>query len=170
MKGYISEQHLDSVAVGDIVEASSWYYGVSFTAVIKEIADCPESGNTYGGDSGLSYYPFYALIDDPEGIETGMDAEVTIVSQNADTEASIWLRSYFLLKDNTGSYSVYVQGSDDKLEQRSVTVGKTYYSTYIEITSGLSLTDLIAFPYGNNVAAGADTTEVDYLTAIDMDW
>lgn len=171
VKSYISEQQLESVAVGDIVEASSWLTGTSFTAVIKEISGYPENGYySYSGDSSLAYYPFYALIDDPDGIETGDYVELTIISQDADTDSSIWLMNYFVLKDSTGSYSVYVQGSDDKLEQRSVTVGKTYYSTYIEITSGLDMDDLIAFPYGNNVAAGADTTEVDTLTAIDTAW
>ncbi|MCD7766273.1 MAG: efflux RND transporter periplasmic adaptor subunit [Lachnospiraceae bacterium] len=166
-KGYVSEQELDSIAVGDIVTGTASYADASFTAVIKEISDYPDTGyQTNTGDSSLAYYAFYALIDDPVDVESGTYVELTIAQQTEASGSSIGLASCFVQKDSMGNFYVYVQDSNGLLEQRFVTVGKNWYTAYYEITSGLTLEDLIAFPYGNNVTIGADTTEVDELSAL----
>ena len=51
----------------------------------------------------------------------------------------------------------FVLGSDGKLEQRFVTVGKSLWGSYTQILDGLSAEDLIAFPYGKNLKPGAPT-------------
>lgn len=166
-KGYVSEQELDSVAVGDIVTGTASYADATFTAVIKEISDYPDTDDHISiGDSSLAYYAFYALIDDPVDVESGTYVELTIAQQTEASDSSIGLASWFVQKDSMGNFYVYVQDSNGLLEQRFVTVGKNWYTTYYEITSGLTLEDLIAFPYGNNVTIGADTTEVDELSAL----
>ena len=43
-----------------------------------------------------------------------------------------------------------------------VEVGKNMYNS-LEITSGLTMDDLIAFPYGRDVKEGAKTQEADTL-------
>ena len=49
-----------------------------------------------------------------------------------------------------------VAGENDRLEKRYVEVGRTLYGGYmVEIYSGLSLDDYIAFPYGKNGVPGA---------------
>ncbi|MCC8066867.1 MAG: HlyD family secretion protein, partial [Clostridiales bacterium] len=136
-----------------------------FTAVIKEVSEYPDpsgSDYVYSGNSNASYYPFYALIDDPEGIEEE-GAEMTLSDAYADSSDSVCLDSYFVRTDSTGNNYVYVQGEDGKLEMRYVTTGRTFYDYYIEITAGLSESDLITFPYGDNVYEGAPTQEVDSL-------
>ncbi|MCD7717539.1 MAG: hypothetical protein LUI39_14045 [Lachnospiraceae bacterium] len=166
-KGYVSEQELDSVAVGNIVTGTASYANASFTAVIKEIPDYPQTDDHISiGDSSLAYYAFYALIDDPVDVESGTYVELTIAQQTEASDSSIGLASWFVQKDSMGNFYVYVQDSNGLLEQRFVTVGKNWYTTYYVITSGLTLEDLIAFPYGNNVTIGADTTEVDELSAL----
>ena len=57
--------------------------------------------------------------------------------------------------------NVYVKGADGLLEKRYVSTGKSLWGSYTEILSGLTSEDLIAFPYGKNVKAGAETREAD---------
>ena len=42
-----------------------------------------------------------------------------------------------------------------------MTTGKALWGSYTEILSGLTVDDLIAFPYGKNVKQGAPTEEGD---------
>ena len=60
----------------------------------------------------------------------------------------------FILKEGSKSY-VFLEGEDGKLEKREVVTGKTLWSSYTQILSGLSLEDQIAFPYGKDVKEGA---------------
>ena len=56
---------------------------------------------------------------------------------------------------------MYVLGQDGKLEERTVTIGKTLGGSYTQILDGLSTEDLIAFPYGKNVKPGAPAEKGD---------
>ncbi|MCD7884271.1 MAG: MSCRAMM family adhesin SdrC, partial [Lachnospiraceae bacterium] len=166
-KGAISELALESVNIGDTISGVT-DYGDTFTAVIKEISEYPDTSDEYyyySGNTNASYYPFYALIDDPEGIDEG-GAEITLSTAYADVDNTIYLsEEYFVRTDNTGNNYVYVQGEDGTLEKRYVTLSSVkLYGYYIGVTSGLSLDDLIAFPYGDDVYEGAATTEVDQLS------
>ncbi|MCD7883372.1 MAG: hypothetical protein LUI87_06675 [Lachnospiraceae bacterium] len=160
-KGLISEMALESVSVGDSISGRTSYTGETFTAVIKEISEYPESNPYEYTDD--TYYPFYALIDDAEGLEEG-DAELTLSTSYVDD--GICLDIYLVRKDSSGNNYVYVQGDGGLLEKRYVTVSETYYDTYVKITGGLSSSDLIAFPYGDDVYEGAVTTEKDILSAM----
>ena len=42
-----------------------------------------------------------------------------------------------------------------------MTVGKSLWGSYTQVLSGLTEEDLVAFPYGKNVKAGAPTVESD---------
>ena len=44
---------------------------------------------------------------------------------------------------------------------------ETVEATVINIKSGLRQDDYIAFPYGEGVEEGAQTVEVDFLSAVD---
>jgi len=59
-----------------------------------------------------------------------------------------------------------VEGSSGKLEKRYLEVGANEWGT-VQIKSGLSREDYIAFPYGKGVVEGARTTRVDALKAMD---
>ncbi|MCD7841274.1 MAG: hypothetical protein LUG56_02270 [Lachnospiraceae bacterium] len=167
-KGWISELALDTVNVGDTISGMT-DYGDTFTAVIKEVSEYPDpygSNYVYSENANASYYAFYALIEDSEGIEEGY-AELTLSDAYAESSDTFYLESYFVRNDGTGNRYVYVEGDDGTLEKRYVTTGNTLWGYYIEITNGLSLSDYIAFPYGDNVSEGAPTEEVDSLDIYD---
>ena len=96
------------------------------------------------------------------GIIIGIAAIITIVSTIKGTNeqikenligAGIYLEKPFLRTEN-GETFAYVLGENDRLEKRVVKTGKTVWGSYMEILSGLSPEDLIAFPYGKNVKPG----------------
>ncbi|MCD8398880.1 MAG: hypothetical protein LUD12_17200 [Lachnospiraceae bacterium] len=170
VKSAISERSLETVNVGDSISGVD-YSGNSFTAVITEISDYPVSTSElynydiYSYAENTSYYLFYAQIDNTEGLEEGY-AELTLSMEYAESDDAIYIEAYFVRTDATGNNYVYVQGSDGTLELRYVTLGTSPDEGYIvKIMGGLSTSDLIAFPYGDNVYEGAKTEEVDALEA-----
>ncbi|MCD7813907.1 MAG: hypothetical protein LUH20_07655 [Lachnospiraceae bacterium] len=170
VKSAISERALDTVNVGDSISGVD-YSGNSFTAVITEISEYPISSSElynydiYSYPENTSYYLFYAQIDDTGDLEEGY-ADLTLSMAYAEGSDAIYLEPYFVRTDAAGNNYVYVQGSDGTLEQRYVTLGTSPDEGYIvKIIGGLSLSDKIAFPYGDNVYEGAKTEEVDALDA-----
>ena len=61
-----------------------------------------------------------------------------------------------------------MQGEDGKLKKQQVVTGRRISGYAIEIVSGLTQDDRIAFPYGKDVVEGAATKEVDMLEAAYM--
>jgi hypothetical protein len=166
-KGSMNELALESIHVGDRISGMMTDTGVSFTAVIKEIQEYPDpDGNSSWGwtteNTNASYYPFYAQIEDTDGIEEG-EAEIQLSDTLSMAGDTIYLEKYFVRTESDGKSYVYIQGPNGKLKKQYVKTGKTLYSWVIEIVSGLELTDKIAFPYGSNVQEGAQTKEVDML-------
>ena len=165
-KGSMNELALEKIHVGDTISGMMTNTGISFTAEIKEISSYPDpnGGNMSFGteNTNASYYPFFAKIDDVEGIEEG-EAEIQLSGTLTTNSDGIYLEKYFVRTESDGRSYVYMQGPDGKLKKQYIQTGKTIYSYAIEIVSGLELTDRIAFPYGKNVVEGADTKEVDAL-------
>lgn len=166
-KGAMSELALEKIKVGDTISGMMIDSGISFTAVIKEISEYPESGSSmsygYGSENtNASYYPFYALIEDEEGIEEG-EAEIQLSENMTNSYDSIYLELFFVRTDSNGKSYVYKQGENGLLTKQIVETGKTYSNYAVEIVSGLSAKDRIAFPYGDDVFEGAKTKEVDML-------
>ena len=54
---------------------------------------------------------------------------------------------------------MYVRGADGILEKRYIQVGGSLWGSYTEVRSGLTGEDWLAFPYGKEVHAGAETQE-----------
>ncbi len=164
-KGTMSELSLEKIHVGDTISGMLQMTGVSFTAVIKEISEYPETSSDYygygQGNSNASYYPFYALIEDTEDIEEG-DAEIYLTGQ-APSMDGIYLENYFVRSETDGRTYVYKKAEDGTLTKQYVTTGRNMYGYAMEIVDGLELTDCIAFPYGKDVKEGAKTNEVDRL-------
>ena len=82
--------------------------------------------------------------------------------------AGIYLENYYVRTENGNKNYVYIQGEDGMLKKQYVVTGKSIYGWAVEIKSGLSLDDNIAFPYGKSVAEGAATIEVDNLDSDDV--
>ena len=52
-----------------------------------------------------------------------------------------------------------IADENDHLKKQYVVTGKTVYGTAVEIKSGLTEDDRIAFPYGKTAVEGAAVTE-----------
>ena len=169
VQGTISELKLDTVSIGDTVQGVSYDTGMSFTATITEISEYPTSNNDYWSYSSesanASSYPFLAYIEDVDGLSEG-DVELQIV--DSTPSAGIYLENYYVRTENGNKNYVYIQGEDGMLKKQYVVTGKSIYGWAVEIKSGLSLDDNIAFPYGKSVAEGAATIEVDNLDSDDV--
>ena len=172
VKGTLDELELDTIQVGDTLTGTSYDTGTAFTAEVTEISQFPSSTSGanyfYGysdGNTNVSYYPFYAYIENADGLTVGASVELSAGS-SASSSGGLALDSYFIRKDDAGKSYCYVAGEDGLLEKRYVQVGTNNYGT-VEIKSGLRADDLIAFPYGDDVKDGAQTVEVDSLQAVD---
>lgn len=166
-RGVMNELALEQIKVGDTISGQT-DDNVMFTAVIKEISEYPDSsGSSYSmgmsENTNASYYPFYALLDDTEGImEGGATIQLSGEAMTSD-ENAIYLENYFIRTENDGRSYVYKQGEDGNLTKQYVSTGKSLWGYATEIVSGLSKSDRIAFPYGDHVFEGASTEEVDQL-------
>lgn len=166
-KGVMNELAFNTLRIGDTISGTSMNTGTQFTAVITEISEYPDPNGAsmswgWGTENtNASYYPFYALIDDAEGLEEG-EAELKLEAPTDNGDA-IYLAKFMVRTGNDGKSYVYKRGEDGKLMKQYVTLGKTIYSYAIQILDGLAMSDEIAFPYGKNVHEGAATKQVDML-------
>lgn len=165
-KGSMNELSLQQIHVGDTISGQT-DSGMSFTAVIKEISQYPDSdGASYMSDSqnsNASYYPFYALIEDTEDIAEGDSATLQLSGDAINDPDAIYLEDFFIRTEKDGRNYVYMKGEDGTLTKQYVTTGKKLAYGGTEITSGLTKSDRIAFPYGDDVKEGAPTEDVDQL-------
>lgn len=161
VKVAIDEMALDTVKVGGTITCTSMESGEEYEAVVKDISEFPVS-NMDAYDSmnnpNSSYYPVTAYIEDADGLKTGESVSVSYNAQSMGTtsENTIYLQKAYVRIDeeNKRSY-VYKEGKKGRLKKQYVKTGKTIYGQYVEILSGVTLEDNIAFPYGKNVKEGA---------------
>ena len=156
----IGEFDRDTVQIGQEVTVSDWNTGMTYTGVVQKIGDYPTNDSYFNGSDNpdVSFYPMTVYVDGSADLQPGFYVSV---QYSADTESQgIYLENPFVRTENGKSY-VYVHGADGKLERRDVVTGKTVWGSYVEIRSGLSVDDKIAFPYGKNVKEGAETVEGD---------
>ena len=159
----VSEMSLDTVKVGGVIYCTSMETYEMYEAEIVEISQYPasSSGSDYSYDSmsnpNSSYYPVVAYIAQSDGLVTGESVEVSYSQQSMGTldEESIYLQKAYVRTDDDGRSYVYKEGKDQRLEKQYVKTGETLYGQYVEILSGITMDDNIAFPYGKNVKEGA---------------
>lgn len=159
----VSEMSLDTVKIGGTIYCTSMETYEQYEAEIIDISQFPASNSSsdssYDGTSNpnSSYYPVVAYIANADGLVTGETVEVSYSSQSMGTvsEEAIYLqKAYIRTDDNDRSY-VYKEGKDGRLQKQYVKTGATLYGQYVEILSGLTMDDNIAFPYGKAVKEGA---------------
>jgi multidrug resistance efflux pump len=158
LQGYISELDLEGSQVGDKISVTSWMSGTATEAEITEIADYPtDNTDFYGGEGNpnTSYYQFTAHMDSAEGFESG--EWVDIQPFLPTLEEIIVLEKMYVRSDGAGTY-VMVDDGNGRLERREVTIRPTSTNEYVEILSGLSAEDYVAFPYGKTARVGSRTT------------
>lgn len=162
VKTSISEMELDNVKVGGTIKCVSSDTGDEYTAEIKEISDFPTAdASDDGGTSNpnSSYYPVVAFIKKADGLSPGGSVEVSYTSKSMGTanENAIYLQKAYIRTEDKKSY-VYIRDKKTKrLKKQYITVGKTMSGQYMEVVSGLTEDDNIAFPYGKNLREGVKT-------------
>ena len=80
-------------------------------------------------------------------------------------EDAIVLMKIYVRSDEKGNY-VLKDNGNGRLVRQDVTVKRTSENEYVQITSGLTLDDMIAFPYGSKGKVGIKTTT--QMSAFDM--
>lgn len=159
VSGSLSELMLDDVQVGQTVFANSWESGMSFEATITEISTYPsENNNSWGeGNPNVSYYPYTAYIENTEGLRNGEYVDLTMTS-TVDSSNSIYIEKAYVREEDGKSY-VMKADENDRLVKQYVVTGKSLWGQAVEIVSGLTLEDRIAFPYGKTAKEGVKVKE-----------
>ena len=160
--GGISELLLDQVKPGQIVNVSSWESGTSCEAEITEIKNYPSSDvSSYGdGNSNVSYYPFVAYIEDSTGLRNGEYVDLTMTVSGDEDGSSLYIFKGYVRTENGRSY-VLKADENDRLVKQYVKTGRIIYGDTIEIKSGLTEDDRIAFPYGKTAKEGIRAVNAD---------
>lgn len=156
----ISELERSGMKVGMEVTVNDWNTGMTYTGTVVSVGDMPSSSSSYNGmnNPNASSYPFRVFVDESADLQAG---NYVSVQYSTGEQTGIYLEKAFLRTDNGRSY-VYVLGENGLLEQRTVQVGRNLNGYYVEILNGLTEDDMVAFPYGKNVKAGAPAEEGDY--------
>lgn len=159
VQGSLSELMLGKVEVGQTVYANSWESGMSFEATITEISNYPQENNSFwgNGNPNVSYYPYTAYIENTEGLQNGEYVDLTMTS-NEDYSNSIYLQKAYVREENGRSY-VLKADENGRLVKQYVVTGRTLWGQAVEIISGLTMEDQIAFPYGKDAREGAKVKE-----------
>lgn len=160
VEGSVSELERDNLAIGQEVTVNNWETGMTYTGAVTEVRDFPNSTDRFygNGNPNATQYPFVAFVDGTADLREG--SYVSISFSAAGSKNGIYLQMPFVRTEKGRSF-VYVLGENGRLEERTVTTGKSLWGSYVEILDGLSVTDQIAFPYGKNVKAGVKAVAGD---------
>ena len=160
VQGSVSELERDSLTIGQEVTVNDWNTGMTYTGTVKSVGEFPLSdGYSNGnGNPNASQYPFYVFVDGSANLQEG--SYVSVNYSSSAGEHGIYLEVPFLRQENGESY-VYLRGANGRLEKRTVTTGKTVWGSHVEILSGITEDDYLAFPFGKGVKPGAQTEEGD---------
>ena len=172
----MSEWKIQKYGVGDTVYVLDWTSGNTYEATITAISQYASESYTQMyqdmGGSTSSYYPFtaqitvdgtnlsagdYVDVSFTKPVDSFMDDEEELDDEEVVEEEDYYLLKAFVLSENGKKY-IYVQGDDERLEKREVTVESQTQETY-KVTEGIYGDELIAFPYGKSIREGAKTVE-----------
>lgn len=167
VKGVIGELQRGGIMEGDRVKIlsrtdDSALWGGTVTLVDYEN---PSQGNDYDRYFGMSAdemtasskYPFYVELDTTEGLLLGQHVYLELEAEEGQVSGPS-VSMTFLCYEEDGSAYVWAE-SRGKLEKRPVTLGEVNdMQGTVEITSGLTAEDYIAFPDPELCVEGASTT------------
>lgn len=159
--GRVGETMLDQIKEGMTATVMSWQSGESYEATVTGVGNSPVSDYSTGENQNQSFYPFTLVIHGDANLSNGESVNLSMNGIAAGSDDSIYLEKMFV-REEGNRYYVYKRGDNGRLTKQYVEVGKNMYNS-LEITSGLTMDDLIAFPYGRDVKEGAKTQEADTL-------
>jgi len=133
----VVESDVASISVGQAATVTiAALDGVAIDGTVASIAPAASSS----GSSGVvSYAVEVALTNPPDGLRSGMSADVTITTASATGVLAIPARA---LTGTAGSYRVRVLAADGTVATKVVTVG-LITSSLVEIKSGLQAGDVV---------------------------
>ena len=148
ISGTIGELDLDKVKVGQSVSAVNYMTGDNYEGTISEISNVPSDSVNYYGDSNpnSSFYEYTAYIENPQNLKKGDSLELTIDTSSEGSDSGLYIDKSYVRTENGQSY-IY-KDDNGKLKKQTVKTGKSLWGSYVEIKSGLTNDDYIAFPYG----------------------
>lgn len=134
--------------------------GVSWTGSISEIDlenPVTNNNNYYDGGETTTKYSFYIQLNSTEGMMLGQHVYAEMDFGQGEAKSGLWLYEYYIVQDGDMSY-VWAEDEKGKIEKRVVQLGE-YDENLMryEITSGLSVSDYIAFPE-DRIKVGMKTT------------
>ena len=160
--GKISEQSMGTIMAGQpVIVRSRADETKTWSGTVDEVGTEPvnENQNGYyydGGGEKASKYPFYVKLDNMDGLMLGQHVLIEPDYGQANMKSGIWLDMSFIAYDDNGNPYVWAANKRNKLEKRAVTLGETDEDMWqVEITSGLSESDMIAFP-DDSLSEGMD--------------
>lgn len=164
--GSVSENNLSSVSVGMSAKAVNDITGTKCNGVVTEISDVASvNTNEVMYDNTVSYYDVTIELED--ALEVDESKAITILFNSDTQEEFVMIEKAFVRKENGKSY-VMVANENNVIEKRYVELGKSYYDFSVEIKSGLSSSDLVAFPYGD-IEEGMPAVETTYQALLYSD-
>ena len=153
VKGYVNESNASVLNEGAKVVIRARTGNQTWSGAITSIDwnNPAQSGgsNYYDGgssDTGTSSkYPFYVELDSSDGLLLGQHVYIEPDLGQSDSPTGIQLPAGFINDADTSPW-VWAQGSNGKLEKRSVTLGEYNgeLDTYA-VTDGLTASDYIAY-------------------------
>ena len=148
---YVGEMALDKVKPGDMLNVMCYESGNMVTAVVDHVEDTPADGNYFYGGSNpnSSYYPVVAIVQDPDvQLRVGEWCEITPVQ---DGSSDVFMIPLMYVRSDEGGKYVMKADEQNRPVKQYVKTGRNLWGYEVEIKSGLTLEDSIAFPYGKNM-------------------
>ncbi len=151
VEGCVGELDLENISVGQSISASDWESGNMYTGTITAIDTVPTNNNSYYGEGNpnVSYYAYTAVLDDTTDLKEGTYLDLTIETDVSDEDMSAIFIDKSYVRTEKGQSYVY-KAEDGRLVKQNVKTGKVLWGSYVEIKSGITTEDYLAFPYGVN--------------------
>ncbi|MBO6114582.1 MAG: HlyD family efflux transporter periplasmic adaptor subunit [Lachnospiraceae bacterium] len=153
----IGELSLGKISIGMEVELLCYDTGMPYTGKVTDIQTIPISGR-YGGDTLETYYPVTIIIDDADDLKQDQYMEITL--PNSSESSNLYILMPFIKRDNDNYY--VLKEENGRLKKVYVETGKIMWGEIIQIKSGLSMDDYVAFPYASDVEEGMKTKHANF--------
>lgn len=156
VEGTVSESDRDTIQVGMAVTVSNWGTGTSYAGTVSWVGAYPvETEDSYGADSGVTYYPYRVFVDEQANLQEG--AYVSMLCHTGEQNANVLhLENAFIFTEGKNSF-VYVRNEAGLLEKRLLQTGISTDGYATPVFAGLTAEDHIAFPYDRDIREGAET-------------
>ncbi|MCR5467909.1 MAG: biotin/lipoyl-binding protein [Lachnospiraceae bacterium] len=175
VKGTVNEQNYASLTVGGSVivrsradETLTWTGKIA--SIDTENTKSDDDDYSSSSETSSSSYPFYVELDNTDGLIIGQHVLIEMDEGQTVAKEGLWLYESYIVReyaeDGTETDYVWMMDSKEKLKKAVVELGEYDENLgEVEILSGLTEDDYIAFPMDNfyeGVTAVKDASEVDY--------